>query len=103
MSNLLTSHAISLRPSTPPTQEHYTLLGLSHHTNVAVWVFALDRTLPSGRLAKRGEKGMVVGKMVAGATSLGFIGGLLGNKSAAGARIWVERGDGEKPQVESLT
>lgn len=46
---------------------------------------------------------MVVGKMVAGATSLGFIGGLLGNKSAAGARIWVERGDGEKPQVESLT
>ena len=95
---ILSSHASSLSSS----QQSYTLLGLTHHANVALWVYALDRTLPVSQKV-RGDKGMVLGSMIKRTVGLGFAGGLLGNKAAVGGRIWVERGEGDKPLVESFT
>lgn len=105
ISTLLAAHATSLRPpsTTAYPKEHYTLLSRTSHVGVVLWIFALDRTLPSSVKSGRGEKGMVVGTAATDSVGLGFLGGVLGNKGAVGARIWVERGQGEKPHVESLT
>ncbi|KAL7416197.1 hypothetical protein BDY24DRAFT_381316 [Mrakia frigida] len=100
ITSILSAHAKSLSPTS--VKESYTLLGLTYHTNVALFVFALDRTLPVSQKA-RGEKGMVLGSMVKRSIGLGLVGGLMGNKAAVGGRIWIERGAGESPVVESFT
>lgn len=89
-----------------PSPEHYTLISSSHHVNVGLWIFALDRTISAPYASVEGTKGKLVGDVASSSIGLGFLGGLVGNKAAVGGRLWLRRFESEKATgtpLESLT